>query len=248
MMMLRPVARATRASASGSRARPRFVGSTKVWPPACLNSSASSRATVSSRSWRLSRLELKLCRTHPRLARLTGCRARPRSLPLAGSLHITSKSMSRCSWGSVVHIASPAMGPSKVWACPERPEPGMPWPRRLDVLVHARLELAQQVDRRVVVERQELGGEDAADALGAIDPEVGIGQPGPGQRVGRAAAGHRLGIDQEAQPPLLAHARERLHVLRERRHRGLERSDLHRPDVVLGHEIYRARLQHLRAV
>src|SRR5262245_19761812 len=125
MMMLSPVARAIRASASGSRARPRLVGSTKVWPPACLNSRASSRATRSSSSWRLSRLELKLWRTQPRFARLTGWRASPRSAPLAGSRNITSKSMRRCSWGRVMPIASPAMGPSTVWAWPESGEEGI---------------------------------------------------------------------------------------------------------------------------
>src|SRR5260370_23804321 len=84
MMMLRPVARATRASASGSRARPRLVGSTKVWPPACLKRSASSRATASSSSWRWSRWERKWWRTEPRFARLTGCRESPRPAPVAG--------------------------------------------------------------------------------------------------------------------------------------------------------------------
>src|SRR5258706_717825 len=248
MMVLRPVARATRARASGSRASPRLVGSTKVCPPACLNSSASSRATASSRSWRLSRLELKLWRTQPRLPRPTGCRARPRSAPLAGSRNITSKSIRRCSWGSVIPIASPAMGPSTVWACPESPGAGMSWPDGLDVLVHAGLELPEQIDRGVVVEREELGREDAAHVLGPVDPEVRVGEPGPGQRVGRASAGYRLGIDQEAQAPLLAHAREGLDVVRERRHRRLEHADLQISDVVLAHEIHRVLLQHLRAV
>ncbi len=63
-------------------------------------------------------MELKWWRTHPRLARLTGCRESPRSAPVAGSRNMTSKSMSRCSWGRVMPIASPVIGPSTVWAWP----------------------------------------------------------------------------------------------------------------------------------
>ena len=111
-MMLRPVARAMRASASGSRARPRFVGSTKVWPPACLKSSASSRATFSSRSRRLSRFDAEVL-AHPaevgQADRLPGqALVAPRAF--AGSLNITSKSIRRCSWGSVIPIASAGDG------------------------------------------------------------------------------------------------------------------------------------------
>src|SRR5258706_15287226 len=115
--------------------------------------------------------------------------------------------MRRCSWGSVIHIAWQAMGPSTVWACPESPGAGMSWPDGLDVLVHAGLELPEQIDRGIVVEREDLGREDAAHVLGPVDPEVGVGEPGPGQRVGRASAGYRLGIDQVAHVPLLAHDR-----------------------------------------
>ena len=51
---------------------------------------------------------------------LTGASARPLSAAASGSLNITLKSMSRCSWGSVMPIASPATGPSTVCALPER--------------------------------------------------------------------------------------------------------------------------------
>src|SRR5439155_13200420 len=116
--MLRPVARAIRASASGSRASVFGVGSTTVRPPACLKRRISSAATRSSVNRRLSRFALKCCRTQPRFARLTGSYARPLSLAAAGSANITLKSISRCSWGRVIPIASCVMAPSTVWICP----------------------------------------------------------------------------------------------------------------------------------
>src|SRR5438132_7709432 len=45
--------------------------------------------------------------------------------------------------------------------------------------IHLGLELPEQVDRDVVVEREDLREEDATDALGAVDPEVGVCEPGP---------------------------------------------------------------------
>src|SRR5262249_22216365 len=42
------------------------------------------------------------------------------SLAAAGSANITLKSMSRCSWGSVIPIASGATAPSTVCTCPAR--------------------------------------------------------------------------------------------------------------------------------
>src|SRR5206468_3145844 len=101
MITLRPVARAMRARARGSRPIVFGVGSTTVRPPACLNSKISSWATCSSRSCKLSRLALKFWRTQPRLARLTGSHARPLSLAAAGSANITLKSIKRCSCGGV---------------------------------------------------------------------------------------------------------------------------------------------------
>src|SRR5438876_50147 len=53
--------------------------------------------------------------------------------------------------------------------------------------IHLGLELPEQVDRDVVVEREDLREEDATDALGAVDPEVGVCEPGPRQTAGRAA-------------------------------------------------------------
>src|SRR6266446_2598916 len=120
MTTLRPVARARRARAWGSRPRVLGVGSTTVWPPARLKSKISSRATCSSTSRRLSRFALKFWRTQPRLARLTGSQARPLSLAAGGSANITVKSISRCSCGSAMPIASPSIAPSTVWICPPR--------------------------------------------------------------------------------------------------------------------------------
>ena len=51
------IARAIRWSAGGFRPMPTVVGSTRVPPPACRNSRASSTAVGSSVRWRLSRLE-----------------------------------------------------------------------------------------------------------------------------------------------------------------------------------------------
>src|SRR3989442_1997389 len=110
MTMLRPVAREIRASASGSRERLTLVGSTTVWPPAGRKSMISSSAVCSSRRRRLSRFALKFCRTQPTFDRLTGWEARPLSLAGAGSLNITAKSMSRCSWGSVTPMVSDVDG------------------------------------------------------------------------------------------------------------------------------------------
>src|SRR5262245_28543705 len=118
MTTLRPVLRAMRARASGSRPRLRFVGSTTVCPPACRNRRISSRATRSSTSRRLSRFELKFWRTQPRFSRLTGSQARPLSLAAAGSTNMTLKSMRRCSCGRVMPAASGAMEPSTVWIWP----------------------------------------------------------------------------------------------------------------------------------
>src|SRR5262249_4945572 len=119
MTMLRPVVRAMRARARGSRARLRGVGSTTVRPPACLKRRISSAATCSSVRRRLSRLALKFWRTQPRLSRPTGAQARPLSLAAAGSENITLKSISRCSWGSVMPASAAATAPSTVWICPD---------------------------------------------------------------------------------------------------------------------------------
>src|SRR6058998_174136 len=118
MTTLRPVARAMRASAWGSRPIVLAVGSTTVRPPARLNSKISSCATCSSSSRRLSRFALKFWRTQPRFARLTGSHARPLSLAAAGSANITVKSIRRCSWGRVMPSASGPTVPSTVWTCP----------------------------------------------------------------------------------------------------------------------------------
>src|SRR6266498_4321899 len=121
-------------------------------------------------------------------------------------------------------------------------------PAMLERAVHLRLELPEQVDGRRVVERQELRQEDATDPLGAVDPEEGVGETGPGEAAGRTARRRWLGVDQEAQAPLLAHAGEQLDVVGQRRHRGLEHADLDRADVVLGHEGDRLGAEHLDAL
>src|SRR5215471_16067137 len=118
MTTLRPVARAMRASARGSRPIVLGVGSITVRPPARLNRRISSSATRSSRRRRLSRFALKFWRTQPRFSRLTGSRARPLSPAGAGSANITLKSIRRCSCGSAMPIASGATAPSTVWTWP----------------------------------------------------------------------------------------------------------------------------------
>src|SRR5688572_27553791 len=119
MTMLRPVARAMRASARGSRARLTFVGSITVCPPARWKSVISSCAVCSSSRRRLSRFELKCCRTQPTFASVTGWCASALSLAAAGSRNITSKSMSRCSCGSVTPRRPVSIGPRTVCALPE---------------------------------------------------------------------------------------------------------------------------------
>src|SRR2546425_5358439 len=103
----------------------------------------------------------------------------------------------------------------------------------LHELFRSRLELPEQVDRCVVVEREDLREEDAGDASGAVDPEVGVREPGPGQASGRATGRKLLGVDQEAQAPLQGDSREQLDVVGERRNRASELADLERADVVL---------------
>src|SRR5882672_8980846 len=49
-------------------------------------------------------------------------------------------------------------------------------PPRSERPVHLGLEFDEQVNRRAVEERQQLGKEHAAHALAAIDPEVGVAQ------------------------------------------------------------------------
>src|SRR5262249_12404434 len=120
MTRWRPVARAMRASAWGSRPIVLGVGSTTVRPPARLNRRISSSATRSSRSRRLSRFALKFWRTQPRFSRLTGSQARPLSPAAAGSANITLKSISRCSCGRAMPTASGATAPSTVWTWPAR--------------------------------------------------------------------------------------------------------------------------------
>src|SRR2546430_3662922 len=88
--------------------------------------------------------------------------------------------------------------------------------------IHLGLELPEQVDRDVVVEREDLREEDATDALGAVDPEVGVCEPGPRQTAGRAAGRRLLGVGQKAQAPLLGHPREKLDVRSEERRVGKE--------------------------
>src|SRR5438445_247071 len=106
----------------------------------------------------------------------------------------------------------------------------------LERSIHLGLELPEQVDRDVVVEREDLREEDATDALGAVDPEVGVCEPGPRQTAGRAAGRRLLGVEQKAQAPLLGHSGKELDVVGQRRDRGFECADLECADVVLRHE------------
>src|SRR5262245_43425976 len=62
-------------------------------------------------------------------------------------------------------------------------------------------ERAEETDGRLVVEGKDLGEEDAAHALRPVDPEVGVGEPGPGEAAGGAAGGRLLRVDEEAQSP-----------------------------------------------
>src|SRR5580765_5659987 len=50
----------------------------------------------------------------------------------------------------------------------------------LEPAVDLGLELAEETERRLVVEREHLGEENARDVPGAIDPEVGVREPRPG--------------------------------------------------------------------
>src|SRR5216110_3723156 len=123
---------------------------------------------------------------------------------------------------------------------------GIP-PAVLERAIHLRLELPEQLDRRCVVERQELREKDAAHALRAVDPEVRVREPGPRQAPGRAARGRLTRVDEEAQAPLFGHPGEQLEIVGERRDRRLELADLERADVVLPHEVHRLAPQELAA-
>ena len=65
-------------------------------------------------------------------------------------------------------------------------------------LIYATLELGVELHDRRIHERQDLRQDNAGDTLRRVDPEIGVGQPGPGQAAAAAASGTLLRIDQEA--------------------------------------------------
>src|SRR5207237_2609812 len=84
--------------------------------------------------------------------------------------------------------------------------------------------------------------------LRAIDPEVCVGQAGPRETAGRAPGRRLLRVDQEAQPPALAHAREQVDVVGQPGRRRRDRGNVERSDVVLPHEVDGLTTQELDAV
>src|SRR5271169_5230263 len=65
-------------------------------------------------------------------------------------------------------------------------------------LIYATLELGVELHDSRIHERQDLCQHNAGDTLRRVDPEVGVGEPGPGQTATAAASGTLLRIDQEA--------------------------------------------------
>src|SRR6266850_6419041 len=194
--MLSPVARAIRARARGSRPIVVGVGSTTVRPPACLKSRISSCATCSSWSRRLSRFALKFWRTQPRLARLTGSRVRALSAAAAGSANITLKSISRCSCGSVIPIASRSIAPSTVWICP--PSGRGIWLAELgrdlrDEAIEVAAELVQRTEHAGDEERVDPRGLELTQLLANLIRRAGQAGVPRVRRVPAHALGDRVG-------------------------------------------------------
>src|ERR1700730_14691169 len=122
----------------------------------------------------------------------------------------------------------------------------------VDPLRHGRveraLEFAVDVERLLIGEGDELHQDDARHPLRRIDPEVGVGETGPGQAAGAAAAGNALGADHEARAPFFDHAGEELGIVREGRRCRLEQTDVEVPHLVLPHQRDGLGLPHLPAV
>jgi hypothetical protein len=68
--------------------------------------------------------------------------------------------------------------------------------------VQAALELAVEAEDARIREWQDLRHYNAGNVLRRIDPEIGIGQPGPGEAAAAPSRRTFLRIDQEAQAPL----------------------------------------------
>src|SRR5689334_185212 len=79
--------------------------------------------------------------------------------------------------------------------------------------IDAALEAREGVQALCIHERQELHEDHAADIARWIDPEVGVGEPSPGEAAGTAALRRLRGVDQEAQPPFLSLIREQFDVV-----------------------------------
>ena len=98
-------------------------------------------------------------------------------LPCDGAKHGLRLSGKRRSWHRGASCA--AQGFTVKTAGERTLTPG-PW-RKRDALIHRGFESAAGIDGRVVVEGEELGEEHAAHAFGAVDPEVGVGEASPCQ-------------------------------------------------------------------
>ena len=86
--------------------------------------------------------------------------------------------------------------------------------RDLGDLVKAAFELGKGLQRLRIGKWQELHEDDAGDVLGRVDPEIGVGEAGPSEAAGAPARRRSLGVDHEAEPPFLDHAREEFGVER----------------------------------
>src|SRR5216683_7051482 len=75
-------------------------------------------------------------------------------------------------------------------------------------------ELGKGLQRLRIGKWQELHEDDAGDVLAGIDPEIGVGEAGPGEAAGAPARRRSLGVDHKAEPPFLDHAREEFGVER----------------------------------
>jgi hypothetical protein len=100
----------------------------------------------------------------------------------------------------------------------------------------------------LVRERQQLHQDHAGDVARRIDPEIGVGEAGPGEAAGAAAFRRLGGVDQEAEPPFLHHVRIEIDVVGRDRRRRRHLAHVEFADVVLPHQRDGLRLQHLVAV
>src|SRR5258705_8086029 len=85
--------------------------------------------------------------------------------------------------------------------------------------IDAALEAREGFQAMLVHERQQLHQDYAGDVARGVDPEIGVGEPCPGEAAGAAAFRGLGGVDQEREPPFLHHVRIEIDMVGEGRQR-----------------------------